>query len=461
MKSRKTKLNGLFALVAILGLAACGTGNNSKPADDTCVPSTEVPAVYNGEEVEVTFWHTMGKANKELLGSLIKSFNAKYPNITIKESSAAGGYDDLKDLIKKNIATNTLPTMAFCYPDHVAEYLESGHGGVCVDLTNYIESETCGFTAEEGSHKDENGNDVIGVGDYVDAFWREGNSYPKCGVYSLPFAKSTEALFYNKNVFDENGWSVPKTWDQMWNLCRQIKSTYPDVTPLGYDSDSNMYITLSQQMNIPFTSAKGAHYLFDNAQAKAMVSDLKAKYDEKLFITKGSSGNGTYTSTKFTAEEIIMSIGSTGGTTYNGTDNFEVGVAPVPYYDLNNPAVVSQGPSITMFNTANALQRTAAWLFYKHISTAENSTLYSVKTGYQPVRYSSYETDAYKDFSNAQNSSLFNKVAKVSSDLLDSYFVSPVFVGSANARNQVGSLLTSVLLGSKTVDAAFNEPPLI
>lgn len=447
------KLNGLFAFIAILGLAACGTPSTGGSTN------TDDIGEYNPatDDVEITFWHTMGKANKELLDTLIKSFNEKYPKIKVKESSAAGGYDDLKDLIKKNIATNTLPTMAFCYPDHVAEYIESGKGGVCLDLTPYINSDEYGFTKEEGSHKNADGVDVYGKDDYVDAFWREGASYTKSGVYSLPFAKSTEALFYNKDIFDLNGWQVPTTWEQMWNLCDTIKATYPDVTPLGYDSDSNFFITMCEQMNIPFTSATGEHYLFNNDKAKAMVSDLKAKFDKQLFITKGSSGNGTYTSTKFTAEEIIMSIGSTGGTTYNGTDNFEVGVAPVPYYDLSNPAVVSQGPSICMFNSATKAQRTAAWLFYKHLSTAENSTYYSVSTGYQPVRLSSYETETYKKFSSAQNASLFNKVAKVSSELLDSYFVSPVFVGSANARNQVGSLLTAVLNGSRTVDSAFNE----
>ncbi len=456
----KKKNIAILITATLLSLASCGGSDSS--ANGSSSASEETSSNNGDEKVTVEFWHTMGKANADILDGMIKSFEAQNPNITIKASSAAGGYDDLEALILKNIATSTLPTMAFCYPDHVAEYLERGNNGVVTDLTSFINDAEIGFTKEEGSHKDEEGNEVYGAADYVDTFWQEGCNYTKEGVYSVPFAKSTEALFYNKDAFDAYGWEVPQTWDQMWALCEEIKEMDIDgvTAPLGYDSDSNMFISLCQQQGIPYTSATGNHYLFDNDKAKAMVSDLKTKYDEGLFITKGSS-NSTYTSTKFTNQEVLMTIGSTGGTSYNQSVNFEVGVAEPPAYDLSNKAVVSQGPSICFFNAsaskaASNAQLRAAWKFYKFISSAENSTLYSVSTGYQPVRTSSYETETYKTFS-ADTTSLMNKVAKVSSGMLDSYFNSPVFVGSANARNEVGSLLTAVLLGTKTVDDAFEN----
>ena len=446
-----TKKNTAFLLfTALLSLASCSPAANDGDSSDGTVT--------------VEFWHTMGKANQDILVSMINAFEAENPDIKIKQSAAAGGYDDLEALILKNVQTGTLPTMAFCYPDHVAEYLSSGgSAGIVSDMTSYINDPEIGFTASEGSHKDSNGNVVYGKDDYVKTFWEEGTSYTKSGVYSVPFAKSTEALFYNKDVFDQNNWTVPTTWDQMWTLCEEIKATYGDeiVAPLGYDSDSNLFISFCEQRDIPYTSATGdQHYLFDNEKAKAMVTDLKAKYDEGLFITKGSSGNNTYTSSKFTAGEILMSIGSTGGTTYNQTMNFTVGVAEPPAYDLSKKAVISQGPSICFFNgisqNATPKQLRAAWKFYKFISSAENSTNYAITTGYQPVRTSSYETATYKSFA-SDTTSLMNKVASVSSGMLESYFNSPVFVGSAKARNEVGSLISAVLLGSKTVDQAFED----
>ena len=444
-------------MVALLGatVTSCQTGSSvssSSSAED--------------EDVTVTFWHTMGHANSALVDKLISKFEEDHPHVTISSVQASGGYDDLEAQLLQAIPAGTTPTMAFCYPDHVAKYLS--YSGTVVDLTSYMNDPEIGFQVSDGSHTDNSSNVLSGKDDYVKAFWEEGSNYPTSGVYSVPFAKSTEALFYNKDEFDKNGWQVPTTWDQMWSLCQTIRDANPEmdedqkhykVYPLGYDSDANMYITLSQQKNIPFTSSTGEHYLFNNSEAKSMVTDLKTKYDNGLFVTKGTSGNSTYTSTKFTAGEILMSIGSTGGTAYNSTNNFTVGVAVPPSVDADSPAVISQGPSICFFSRATTAQKRAAWEFYRFISTADNSCYYSVSTGYQPVRISSYQTPIYESFINATGADrgLFNEVGAVTSTMQDSYFNSPVFDGSATARGEIGNLMGSVLLGTKTVDAAFND----
>lgn len=458
-----------LTFVSLLGLSACAGVKTSSTAPTSSPSSTNSGAVSSTSgaqnAVTINFWHTMGHNNQTLLENMISRFEAAYPYITVNQTSAAGNYDDLESLILSAIPAKTTPTMAFCYPDHVAEYIEKNKA--VIDLTSYLNDPEIGFQASDGSHNDTSGKTLTGVDDFVPSFWEEGSNYTAKGVYSVPFAKSTEALFYNKTAFDQNGWSVPQTWDQMWDLCASIRAAYPQkgadgkytYYPLGYDSDSNFYITLSEQKGIPFTSATGDHYLFNNAAAKTMVSDLKSKYDEGYFVTKATTANSTYTSTKFTNGEILMSIGSTGGTTYNQTNNFTVGVAVPPSMDLEKPAVISQGPSICFFADATAEQKRAAWLFYRFISTADNSTYYAISTGYQPVRVSSYETSKYTSFVNAAagDRTIFNDVASVAQGMQNSYFNSPVFVGSAKARSEMTGLMGSVLLGSKTVDAAFND----
>jgi multiple sugar transport system substrate-binding protein len=463
MKNTTKSILSLTLLAGLLGVTACGESSSSTKASSTSNPASASTSA-SGDAVEVTFWHTMGHTNQTLVDAEIQQFQKLYPNITIKSSSVAGKYDDLQSSILNAIPAGTTPTMAFCYPDNVAQYLDKD---AVVKLDSLISDPEIGFTVADGSHQDAEGNVLSGKDDYVSTFWNEGTDYVNEGTYSVPFAKSTEALFYNKTVFDANGWSVPTTWDELWDLCRTIRALDPTpdgdgkyaTYPLGYDSDANLYITLSQQKGIPYTSKTGDHYLFNNDQAKAMVTDLKSKYDEGLFITAGSSANSSYTSTKFTAGEIYMSIGSTGGTTYNQTDNFTVGVAVPPSEDLNAPAVISQGPSICFFSSATKAQLRAAWLFYRFISTTEASNYYGISTGYQPVRTSSFESATYQKFINATGSSrtVFNDVASVTSTMNQSYFNSPVFVGSANARVEVGKAVASVLLGSKTVDKAFTD----
>lgn len=463
MSKQVHKFLPVFILVGLLGMNGCTTAaTNSDSSIDGSASSQ--PASSTADQVSVLFWHTMGHSNQLLLQNMIGRFEKAYPNITINETAASGSYDDLQNLILTGAQAGSIPTMAFCYPDNVAQYLAKD---MVADMTLYLNDAAVGFQKSDGSHLDSDGQEVYGKDDYVKTFWEEGTSYSKNGVYSVPFAKSTEALFYNKTAFAANGWSVPTTWDQMWDLCQEIRDAKPDKDtdgsykyyPLGYDSDANLYITLSQQKGIPYTSASGEHYLFNNDAAKAMVADLKVKYDAGLFKTKGTTANSTYTSTKFTAGEIMMSIGSTGGTQYNDTSNFEVGVAVPPSVDADKPAVISQGPSICFFKNATSAQLKAAWLFYRFISTAENSTYYAVSTGYQPVRISSFKTTQYQNFVNAtgDDRGLFNEVASVTSKMNDSYFNSPVFVGSAKARNEMSGLVSSALLGTKSIEKAFSE----
>jgi hypothetical protein len=77
-------------------------------------------------------------------------------------------------------------------------------------------------------------------------------------------------------------------------------------------------------------------------------------------------------------------------------------------------------------------------------------------TGYEPVRISSYETANYQAHLNpTETPTLFNKVANITINMRDSYFNSPVFVGSSTARVQVGNIIAQVFLGEQTVDEAF------
>lgn len=468
--------NKKLASVAILAaslLAACSTGDNGTTSatteedqgvseETTSSAATAEITPYNGEAVEITFWHTMGQTSKDRLDTYIDAFNEIYPNITITHT-AQGGYDDLKSTISSSIAAGTVPTMAYCYPDHVAEYIDANNQ--VIDMTPYIEDETYGLGAE-GTLLGDQGQD-----DYVQTYWNEGNAYSKNGtaiegVYSLPYSKSTEVMFYNKTVFDAKGWTVPTTWDDMWELCATIKADpeYSDITPLGYDSDSNFFITLAEQKGYAYTTntpGSDGYFLFNNDNVKNMVSELKGYYDLGYWTSQGTSSNNSYTSTLFTAQSLLMTIGSTGGTTYNYSDSFDVGVASLPQVDVNNGKVIMQGPSVCFFSRATGLQKTAAWLFYKFITNTNNSAYWSVDTGYNPVRTSSYSVDAYLNRGTTGSAGLVTSVAQYLADedngYGDWYFTSPAFKGSSTAREQVGSILSGVCLGTSTIDEAFTN----
>jgi multiple sugar transport system substrate-binding protein len=403
----------------------------------------------------VTFWTTNGGQNLAALNGLKTLFNKTYPNITIN-ISGQGGYPDIQTKIGDAIAAGTTPTIAYCYPDHVANYLDAG---AVMNLQNFVDDPTIGFLkeneADEGYHTT-GGVDYYGADDYVQGYWNEGKAYQTSGLYSVPFTKSTEALYFNQTVFDQKGWNVPETWDQMWSLCDTIKSSYPDYIPLGYDSDSNLFISGCASTGISYTSSTGAHYLFNNPGAKALMQTWVDKYNAGELVTEGTLPNNAYTSTDFTQQKILMIVSSTGGASYADTTNFNVGVSALPSYTGHDLKIISQGPSLCFFQRGTWAQKYAAWLFYKFCTRSEWSARFAVaSTGYDPVRISSYATPYYASYLSDNADTIYGRTSAVTANLRDDIFYSPVFVGSSTARSAVGTILSLVALSGDTIDQAF------
>ena len=368
-----------------------------------------------------------------------------YPNIKI-EHAAQGGYDDINDKIKKAIPANTYPTMAFAYPDHVADYLGKNYEkSKVVALNELMDHEVYG----------------INKADYVASYLEEGLSYGTDTYYSMPYSKSTEVLFYNKTFFDKNGLTPPTTWAEFETLAARIKEIDSSKVALGYDSDDNLFITMAEQLGNPYTSATGdENYLFDVASNHEMVAKLKTWYDNGWLTTK-SMLDGAYTSDKFKAQEIYMSVGSTGGTKYNepnkdadGNPAFDAAVAALPQWNVENGKAISQGPSICFFKKSSA-ETLAAWAFYKYITNAENSAIWALETGYNPVNTASYEYPAYKAL--LGEDTLKARVAKVTKQMDAWYYTSPAFRGSSAARKTVGAILPKVFNEKASVEQAFAE----
>lgn len=46
---------------------------------------------------------------------------------------------------------------------------------------------------------------------------------PKDGIYAVPYMANAAGVLYNKDVFDEHGWTIPTTWDEFTALCEEIQ----------------------------------------------------------------------------------------------------------------------------------------------------------------------------------------------------------------------------------------------
>lgn len=478
----------LFGFAA-LALASCGgdagTGNTKTETTGGNTTTTEVPlpsgvhvdntldlsAALNtsdfsgsSEDKTIVFYHTMGDKLQQVLKVAIEKFNEVYPDWTISES-AVGGYNDVRDKCRANLAAGGQPDLAYCYADHVASYLQTGK---VVDMSDYINAtgtingRPIGYTAQE-------------VADFVPGYYAEGlatnyGDYDKYGytstdMFTLPFVKSTEVLYYNADALTAVGITkVPETWDELWDACRVLGAKYKKSTPLGYDSEANWVITAAEQNGWGYTSAQGNHYLFNNSDLAGWLDDLYDLHEEYLFTTQKEYG--TYTSGLFIKGPeqggTVFSIGSSGGANHQSTSNFKWGVAPLPGTRLAdgtiNKKAISQGPSLVMFQSEakNETERQLmTWEFVKFLEDATLQAQFSMASGYNPSRLSTFNIPAYEEF--LEGDSIVAVTANVAKTMSNDFFTSPAFSNSSTCRDQMEDALWYVIQGQKNGSKALAD----
>ncbi len=430
----------LLATFAMSTLVGCGP--QKEPPKDFVMPEggfdTETP-------IEITFYHSMGKNLREVLDASIADFQLKYPNITVKHESY-GDYDGVLSQIKTELTVGDHPNLAYCYADHVAVYNVSG---ATQKLDILMNDATYGYTEEE-------------INNFIEGALDEGKTFGDGATYLVPIAKSTEVLYYNKTFFSEHNISVPTTWTEMKAVCEQIKAIEGNkCIPLGYDSESNWFITMCEQYGSEYTDGSQDNpFVFNNETNRNFVEMFREWYTQGLVTTPALQG-GSYTSDLFTGKDktgtrCYMTIGSTGGATYqqpsntNGKYAFEVGIAPIPKLEGGEAKVISQGPSLCIFKDSDPQKVLATWLFFRHLTTDEVfQASVSMSNGYAPVIKSVKDNPVYADFlAGAETNGTENiqaYAAKVALEQSDAWFVSDAFYGSSVARTQVGLLMQKCL----------------
>lgn len=436
--------------------------------------------------VQTTFNDTFGQIFKDAITSLAK----KEPKLKITYDKYSGSYSDLKDEVVKGVPADNYPDVVAAYPDSVADFITAG---VPLKMDKYMDNEEYGWTAEEKA-------------DFYEAYLQEGQNYSIAGTYSLPIAKSTEAMYYDSDkliglnlagidptinggaAINEN-YINNLTWDELFNKFAPAllayretlptpeakkafldTETYPDWAVVGYDSDDNLFITLAEQYGYGYTSMDQVtgtgHIDFVNDGMKNLMKKFNDAYNKKYFTTKGIIG--TNVNYRSNVDAMLFSIGSTGGVNYQFSKENpkNVGVARIPQAPGKDAKLIQQGPSLAFLKHKgeNGSNRgLGAWLFYKELTTVQSCIAWATTTGYSPIRKSVAESDDFLDFSDPDNfqaktSDRLKAINAAYQESTMSYlFTSPVFKGSSEARTQVAGIVTKAIGDSDLTDAELNE----
>ena len=455
------KLNkiALFLLLVICGVVATGCGGGN---DD--------------DRIEIEYWHANGAALTTVLEEIKADFEAKNPDYKVKLVSY-GDYNTLRDTITSAIAGGIAPTAAQTYPDHISLYLE---GEALQSLDKYINDPVNGMSKEEQAQ-------------FIEGFWAEGTIYDTAGTrYGMPFNKSTELMYYNADIFAKYGWEVPKTWDEVIEVAEAYKKTteYAEaikanpgkVYALGYDSEANLFITLTQQYGAVYTSfdanGKGIYNAFGAVEADV----LKSKASMNWYLEEFKKGNiatstafGTdYCSDAFKAGQCIMTIGSSAGATYNDGQaatgvKFTTGVSAVPQKDLENGQVIQQGTNVSLFKCSDAKEELGGWLWLKHMVSYESALKWALETSYFPIRYDVLNSEEYQNHIKgniiADDGSVVEGIQTLAAKAKEAglaqsqwFYTNVAFPGSSKARDNAETIVQQILYGdSMTVDKAYTD----
>ncbi len=199
----------LLTLALVLSLAACGGGNGGSDAGTTTPPpadSGDTQTPPPAEDVTIT------------VAALASGYEEAYPGMWQEVCDAFTAETGVKvNLIcDKNLEDVIGPSMqGGDFPDviHLATGREKGLTEQFIKDRNIAElTDVLSMTIPGESAKV---SDKI-VGGFTDT--SVTNPYGDGVTYLAPMFYSPCGLFYNAGLFEEKGWSVPTTWDEMWEL---------------------------------------------------------------------------------------------------------------------------------------------------------------------------------------------------------------------------------------------------
>jgi len=464
----------LISLLLLAALLLTLTGCHGSPEAKVF----EIPETFDtSRDYEISFWakNDTNSTQVAIYKQAIADFEALYPNITVNLRLYTD-YGKIYNDVITNIATSTTPNVCITYPDHIATYLTGAD--TVVPLDDLFADPKYGLGGSEVRFDGPTRQQI------TEKFLEEckfGGYY-----YAIPYMRSTECCYVNKTYVEKLGYELPEqlTWDFVWEVSEAATEKNPDGTfvvngqnvmlPFIYKSTDNMMIQLLKQKNAGYSTAAGDIQIFHDTTQNLLL-EIAGHAKTGAFSTFKQVG---YPANFLNAGQCIFAIDSTAGATWMGSNaplidiaeekliQFETAVMPIPQFDPAAPQMISQGPSMCVFNKEDPQEVLASWLFTQYMLTNAVQIAYSQTEGYLPVTAKALESEEYRNYLSraGEDNQLYYDVKIQASRLLqeniEDTFVTPVFNGSASLRNAAGQMIEEVTKSvrrKQTVDEAYLE----
>ncbi|MCX8128677.1 MAG: extracellular solute-binding protein [Clostridia bacterium] len=189
MKAKKFLALGLALLLSV-SAAGCGASTDEST---TSSEETKSEQAVKSQKVTIEFFQPKREA-VDTFNAIIKKFNEKYPDIQVKQNTAA---NDVQ-VMQARVASNDFPDIYLRWPTS-EEYKSYVKNGFIMDVTN-----------EEFVKNS--------IPEIQKLFEFDGK------MYGVPISMNAAGVIYNKKIFADAGVQVPTTWDEFINVCETLKS---------------------------------------------------------------------------------------------------------------------------------------------------------------------------------------------------------------------------------------------
>lgn len=204
---KKRTLSLLLVLMMVVSLAsACGSSSTAPaPTPAPATPGAEpaAPAVPAAEPVELTMgsWRTDDVAQ---MGKLLAAYKEVAPNVTIVFQPT--NPPDYNATLRMQLDSKTGPDLMYARSYATGQELfTAGYFADCTDIPGLTKN----FVASS----------------------LEPWQMPDGKMFAVPFAAVSHAVYYNKDIFQKEGLSIPGTWDEFMTLCQTLQDK--GYTPLA------------------------------------------------------------------------------------------------------------------------------------------------------------------------------------------------------------------------------------
>lgn len=340
-------------------------------------------------KITITFWHSFVASTFPALEELITKFESQHPNIHIKAQYIPTG-DALVQKLIAAIQSQTAPDISWIHSDFIQKLVEAN---AIYPMKEFING-TDGLTEEI-------------INDIFPPLLQTANWRDK--LYAMPMEATSLALLYNRDLFRQEGLDPnhpPQNWDELYEHAMKLtidKDGDGKIDQYGFyipvfPASGALSIWMVLQWS-PFLWKAGGEFInpdqtkvrFNSEAGVQALTFWKKLYNAMDFKTFSLAHDLAF----FSQHLAMVMDGPWNLPCYRKIKNFEWAVAPLPLGPVKRATYLA-GEHLAIFKQSRHPQE--AWKFVKWILNPEVQSIFSIKSGYLPVRKSVLKLKSYQDY---------------------------------------------------------------